>query len=173
MGVIIGAAVGGVVVLLVLVLLAVYVQTARCPRQNCGCEREQVNASWISSASRGGVRDVQVARYPCPEFRAAGAQTFLCHFVFLSPNFAKFVRELYLQTDCTLEIERRNSRAQKSIAGYMYSCWEQNRGSAAGYMYFGCRIGGAQPVTFTLGAESGSASETRNFRQPFEVLRKL
>ena len=40
MGVIIGAAVGGVVVLLVLVLLAVYVQTARCPRQNCGCERE-------------------------------------------------------------------------------------------------------------------------------------
>ena len=77
---------------------------------------------------------------------------FLVLFVFLSPNFSKFVSEIYLQTDCTLEIESRNSRAQKSIADYMYTLgaepgersrlhvlWEQNRGSAAGYMYFGSR----------------------------------
>ena len=46
----------------------------------------------------------------------------------------------------------------------LHVLWEQNRGSAASYMYFGSRTGGAQPVTtFTLGAESGASAGRSRF----------
>ena len=47
---------------------------------------------------------------PCPELRAVGAQIFLRHFVFLGPNFAKFVCEFYLRSDFVLQNERKQSR---------------------------------------------------------------
>ena len=140
-------------------------------------------------------------RLPLPRVSRRRRPSFLVSFRCFQPKFREIcMRTLFEDRLYTGIRKPKFSRTKKHSRLGIPTCtrWEQNQGSAAGYMYFGSRTGGAQPVTCTLGAEpgehsrlqlllwgqnrgraqaaagftftfrgaeSGSASETRNFRQ--------